>query len=143
MRNLILMAVLSLATAAPAAAGGNLVTVYKSPTCGCCDKWVDHLKEHGFEVKGVNSNQVAKIKKDLKVPNALFSCHTAVVDGYVVEGHVPADLIKKMLKEKPKIIGISVPDMPIGSPGMEGMFSQKYDVLTFDKDGKTSVYATR
>lgn len=143
MRHLILIALLSLATAAPAAAGEPLVTVYKSPTCGCCSKWVDHLKANGFEVKNVDTNQMVKVKAEHKVPMHLSSCHTALVGGYVVEGHVPADLIKKMLKEKPKIVGLTVPEMPVGSPGMEGLFSQKYDVLTFDKDGKTTVYATR
>ena len=82
-------------------------------------------------------------KKQNKVPERLYSCHTAVIDGYVIEGHVPADLIHKVIKEKPPILGLAVPGMPVGSPGMEGRTPEPYDVLTFDKNGKTTVYAKR
>lgn len=131
---------LVLPPAAPAFAGDKpLVTVYKSPTCGCCSKWMTHLEENGFAVKGVDTD-MGPIKKKYSVPAKLSSCHTGVVDGYVVEGHVPAKEIKKLLKERPKVTGLAVPGMPIGSPGMEGLFTQDYEVLTFDAQGKTTVY---
>ncbi len=121
------------------------VTVYKSPTCGCCAKWVDHMKANGFEVNVTDMPDVTPMKTRFGLPVALASCHTAVIDGYVVEGHVPADVVKKMLNEKPDITGIAVPGMPIGSPGMEveGRPAQQYDILAFTKDGKYSVYESR
>ena len=119
------------------------VMVYKSPTCGCCAKWVSHLEESGFVVNTTDQADVSPIKKKVGLPGELSSCHTAIVDGYVVEGHVPADVVKKMLKERPDIIGISTPGMPIGSPGMEqGDQVDSYDVIAFDKTGKTFVYAS-
>lgn len=120
------------------------VTVYKSPTCGCCTKWVEHLQASGFEVKMVDMPNVAPMKEQLGLPRDLGSCHTAVVDGYVVEGHVPADVVKKMLAERPKAVGIAVPGMPIGSPGMEqGDRKDPYDIVLFTRDGTRSVYASR
>lgn len=89
------------------------------------------------------SSKLVDVKNKYNVPEKLRACHTAVIDGYVIEGHVPADLIYKLLKEKPAVLGLAVPGMPIGSPGMEGGKPERYDVLTFDKDGKTSVYAKR
>lgn len=121
----------------------GVVTVYKSPTCGCCNKWVDHMKAAGFEVRSVDMDDVTEVKQASGVPMRLRTCHTALVDGYVVEGHVPPDLVKKLLAEKPKAAGLAVPGMPIGSPGMEGTPVQAYEVLLFDKSGKTSVYAKR
>ena len=128
----------------PAAAEG-VVTVYKTPTCGCCAKWVDHLKEHGFTVEVVDQPDVSPVKREHSVPQAFASCHTALVDGYAIEGHVPADVIARLLRERPKVAGIAVPGMPIGSPGMEvpGRAPDRYDVLTFDKQGKTAVYARK
>ncbi|MBC7788763.1 MAG: DUF411 domain-containing protein [Anaerolineae bacterium] len=117
------------------------ITVYKSPTCGCCANWVDHLRKHGFRVTVKDTIDLDPIKQKLGVPDRLASCHTGVVRGYVVEGHAPADDIKKMLKERPKVVGIAVPGMPMGSPGMEGPRSDSYEVLAFDKQGKTKVFA--
>ncbi len=119
------------------------MTVYKSPTCGCCNAWVNHVNANGFNATGQNVSDLSAIKRRFGVPRALESCHTALVGGYVVEGHVPADLVQRMLREKPDAVGIAVPGMPIGSPGMEGGRPEKYDVLLFDKEGRTRVYASR
>ncbi|MFK7848573.1 MAG: DUF411 domain-containing protein [Rhodothermales bacterium] len=121
------------------------IVVYKTPTCGCCKKWVTHLEEAGFTVKTTDLDDLSNIKQQFGVPQNLRSCHTAVVDGYVVEGHVPADVVQKMLTEKPEIAGISVPGMPIGSPGMEveGRPADRYKVLAFKKDGRSRVFAER
>lgn len=126
-----------------AAAQGPVVTVYKSPTCGCCSAWGDHMKAAGFQVREVNVDDLTETKQASGVPMRLRTCHTAVVGDYVIEGHVPADLVQKMLKEKPSVTGIAVPGMPMGSPGMEGDRKDPYDVLLFQKDGTTSVYAKR
>jgi hypothetical protein len=122
-------------------AGATEITVYKSPTCGCCSKWVDHLRNEGFKVKTINQDNMSSIKSSSGVTANLQSCHTAFVDGYVVEGHVPADDIKRLLRERPKVTGISAPGMPMGSPGMEGQRKDYYDVVTFDRNGRTTVYA--
>ena len=115
--------------------------VYKSATCGCCGKWVEHLRANGFKVTVTEVSNVAEYRTKLGVPNNLASCHTGVVNGYAVEGHVPAREIKKMLEEKPKAVGLTVPGMPAGSPGMEmGYRVDPYDVLLFDKAGSTIVY---
>jgi hypothetical protein len=119
------------------------ITVYKSPSCGCCKKWIDHLEAQGFAVTAVDTADMQSVKRTLGVPSALGSCHTAVVEGYLVEGHVPADLIQRLVTERPTTRGIAVPGMPIGSPGMEGPYREHYDVVAFDKQGKTSVYARR
>ena len=104
-----------------------------------------HLEKNGFKVqkKVLFGKSFVENKQKVGVPDRLRSCHTATVEGYVIEGHVPADLIHKMLKEKPPIVGLAVPGMPVGSPGMEGPKPERYEVLTFDKDGKTTVYAKR
>lgn len=119
-----------------------VVTVYKSPTCGCCGKWVIHMREAGFDVKTTDVDDMSKVKASYGVSPELGSCHTALVGGYVVEGHVPADSVKRLLREKPKVAGIAVPGMPVGSPGMEVPSGQKdaYDVVAFQRDGKTSVF---
>jgi hypothetical protein len=119
------------------------ITVNKTPQCGCCKKWVEHLEDSGFEVQVVDMDSVELVKRQNGVPDALGSCHTALVEGYVVEGHVPADLIQRLLRERPKVRGLAVPGMPMGSPGMEGPRKQPYQVLTFDADGKTAVFADR
>lgn len=130
--------VASVAVAAP------VVTVYKSPTCGCCSKWVDHMRANGFTVEVHDMADVTPVKNEVGVPRALRSCHTAVVNGYSLEGHVPADLVHRLLKEKPKnTAGLAVPGMPMGSPGMEGATKDAYDVVAYTADGKTSVYAKR
>ena len=120
------------------------MTVYKSPSCGCCDKWVEHLQENDFEVDVQIVNDTTPIKLSAGVPRHLGSCHTAIVGDYWVEGHVPADLIQKLLDEQPENIkGITVPGMPAGSPGMESPNPVTYQILSVDEDGKAEVYATR
>jgi hypothetical protein len=126
-----------------AANAADTVVVYKTPTCGCCSDWVDHVKAHGYTVVTHDLQDLRQVKQQLGVPATTESCHTAVVRGYTVEGHVPADLIQKMLAEKPRFRGIAVPGMPVGSPGMEGPWKQAYDVLSFDEQGRTEVYAKR
>lgn len=116
------------------------VVIYKSPTCGCCNAWVDHLRDNGFSVETHDRSDMHAIKTELGVPYTLQSCHTALVNGYVIEGHVPADDIKRLLQEKPDVEGLTAPGMPMGSPGMEGPRKDPYDVLTFQRGGKTSVY---
>lgn len=121
------------------------ITVYKSPTCACCTEWVGHLRRHGFRVKTEDLADLRPIKVRHGVPAELESCHTALVGGYVVEGHVPADLIERLLRERPRVVGVAVPGMPVGSPGMAvpGGRVDRYQVLTFDRSGKTGVFATR
>ena len=121
------------------------MTVYKSATCGCCSKWVEHMQANGFDVKAINVDDIDKVKRERGVPVDAASCHTAIVNGYVVEGHVPADAVQKMLKEKPAIAGIAVPGMPMGSPGMEMPGGQKdaFNIVSFDKSGKTAIYQKR
>lgn len=121
------------------------VAVYKTPTCGCCAKWASMLGKAGFDVTITDMGQpeLQQLKTAKGVPEPVRSCHTAVIDGYVVEGHVPIDVIQKMLKERPKTTGIAVAGMPAGSPGMESPQPVAYDVLTFERDGKTTVYAKK
>lgn len=123
------------------AQAATLVEVYKSPYCGCCEEWVQHLKKNGFEVKTYDVNDVPAARKKLGMPEQLGSCHTAKVGGYLVEGHVPAADIQRMLKEKPKAVGIAVPGMPQGSPGMETSTPQPYNTLLVQMDGTTRVFA--
>jgi hypothetical protein len=128
----------------PAAAAAQKVTVYKTSSCGCCRLWVDHLKSSGFDVQAmdVSSADVRAVSKAAGLPEDGTSCHTAKIGNYVVEGHVPAADIKRMLAEKPAIAGIAAPGMPMGSPGMEqGAAKEAYDVMAFTKDGKMTVYA--
>ena len=120
------------------------MTVYKSPSCGCCKNWVTHMQGAGFTVKVIDMDDLTAVKKNAGVPQKLQSCHTALVGAYVIEGHVPADLVKKMLNQKPQITGLAVPGMVTGSPGMEmGESKDPYDVIAFDRTGKTSVFAKR
>ncbi len=119
------------------------VTVYKDPNCGCCAKWVDHMKAAGFKVTAIDTSDVGSVKQKYNIGSNLQSCHTAVIGDYAIEGHVPADVIQKLLTEKPTIAGLAVPGMPMGSPGMEGATRERYDVLTFDRAGRTTVYAQR
>jgi len=127
---------------APASAEAPVITVYKSPTCGCCSSWVDHVKAAGFAVDVHDVDNLSDIKADAAVPANARSCHTAIVGGYAIEGHVPAATIQRLIKEKPAIAGLAVPGMPVGSPGMEvpGQPADRYDVIAFTADGKTSVY---
>lgn len=118
------------------------VTVYKSPSCQCCSEWVAHMQEKGFEVKTTDLSDMQQIKNRFNVPRELASCHTAVVGGYVVEGHVPAREVKKMLAQQPDIAGLTVPGMPVGSPGMEqGGRLDPYNVLAFSENGSANIFA--
>lgn len=130
----------------PPSGAKTVIQVYKSPTCGCCTSWVEHIRDSGFqaEVIDVTDEALQQRKSKLGVGPRLASCHTAIVNGYVVEGHVPAADIKRMLSEKPAIIGIAAPGMPVGSPGMEvpGGRKDKYDVVAFSKGGATRVFAS-
>lgn len=120
---------------------GKEMTVYKSPYCGCCTKWIDIMKEKGFNVTTIMSNNMNNIKAKVGITPKTSSCHTAIVDGYIVEGHVNYSAVKKMLTQKPDILGITVPGMPIGSPGMEqGNIKQAYNVLSITKDGSLDIY---
>ncbi len=110
------------------------ITVYKDPACGCCKKWIEHLVKNGYRVDAKDAPNMTEIKRTLGVPETLTACHTAVVNGYLIEGHVPAADIDRLLE--------AVPGMPAGSPGMEAMGTQRYQVLTFDKNGKTKVFAS-
>lgn len=117
------------------------VTVYKSPTCGCCTGWVKHMEKNGFKVKTHDVEDVTPYKQRYGVSPSLASCHTAVVDGYVIEGHVPAGDIRRLLKERPKIAGLAVPGMPASSPGMDAPGNIPYDTLAIEKNGGTRIYA--
>ena len=120
------------------------IVVYKSQTCDCCSLWVEHLEENGFIVETHNQQNMNLIKLQLGgIPRNLQSCHTAKAGDYLIEGHVPADLITRLLNEKPQIKGLAVPGMPMGSPGMEGPRNDPYDILAFKKDGNIQVYASR
>lgn len=125
------------------AAEATLVTVYKSPTCGCCTKWVEHLEQSGFRVEVHDTADVQPVKARHGLPGSLASCHTALVGGYVVEGHVPADVIRRLLRERPQVAGVAVPGMPMGSPGMEGPYKDDYDIVSFTRGGATNVYESR
>lgn len=116
------------------------IEVYKSPTCKCCGKWVDHMRANGFTVETKNIGN-KEARKRAGIPPSLGSCHTSLVDGYVIEGHVPASDIKRFLSERPKAIGLAVPGMPKGSPGMESSRSNPYNVLLINKEGNLSVYS--
>lgn len=117
------------------------IMVYKSPTCGCCKKWVKHLEKEGFKVTTKDSRDMKPIKEKFGVKPQFQSCHTAKVGKYFIEGHVSASDIKKLLKEKPDIKGLSVPGMPMGSPGMEGHKKDKYNVLAIDKSNKATIFS--
>ena len=121
----------------------NDIEIWKTPTCGCCKLWVDHIRSNGFKPTVHDMPDVSAIKRKLGVPTTLESCHTAVVGGYAIEGHVPADVVRTMLKEKPKILGLAVPGMPMGSPGMEGSRKDPYNVIAFQRNGQTTVFAKR
>jgi hypothetical protein len=117
-------------------AEGQIITVHKHPNCGCCSGWVRHLQQAGFTVKTGETTNLDAVKRRLGVPADLVSCHTAQIGGYVLEGHVPAAALQRLLGEKPNAIGLAVPGMPIGSPGMESGKPEKYDVVLFGPDGR-------
>lgn len=124
-------------------AAGEEVVMYKDPNCGCCTKWADHLRENGFQVREIESADMRMIKAEAGLPAPLASCHTATVEGYIVEGHVPASSLRRLLDERPPLAGIAVPGMPLGSPGMEGPYpADRYDVIGFDRKGHVEVFSS-
>jgi len=123
--------------AAPAVEG----TVWLSPTCGCCGKWVDHMLAAGFKLTREVTADLQSVAARKRVPEAMRSCHTALIGQYLVEGHVPADVVRRLLTEKPKVAGIAAPGMPMGSPGMEGPNAQPYTIVAFRADGTTYDFA--
>ena len=120
----------------------DTLTVYKSPQCGCCTKWADHMDENGFHSAAVNRHDMASLKASLDIPAALQSCHTGQLNNFVFEGHIPADVVKRFLENPPKdAYGLAVPGMPIGSPGMEMRNRhQDYDVILLKRSGKHEVF---
>lgn len=122
-----------------------VIQVWKSPTCGCCEGWVEHLRAAGYPVEVENLTDLTAIKRERGIPGDLTSCHTGLVDGYALEGHVPADVIDRMLAERPEIAGLAVPGMPTGSPGMEvpGVPADEYDIVAFTAGGEPRVYERR
>lgn len=141
-RSLVALLMLALLGAGSAAASAaEIVDVYKSPNCGCCGKWIDHMKDAGFEVRTHNVMDVPLARKTLGMPERFGSCHTAKVGGYVVEGHAPAADVQRLLKEKPKAVGIAVPSMPPGSPGMESAKPVPYNTLLVQAGGEATVFA--
>ena len=142
LRDMLIVIGLALAPIAASQSGeGASVTVYKSPTCGCCAKWADYLAADGFDVTTVDRDDLESVKNAHAVPPRLHSCHTAVVGGYVIEGHVPARDIRRLLDERPNLIGLSAPGMPPLSPGMGSIEPRDYDVIGFDADGNVVVYS--
>ncbi len=131
------------AAAAVPVAGGTVATVYANETCGCCHGWMAHLRDNGFKVDVHYVADVTPYKTQYGVPQDLWSCHTARIGGYTIEGHVPADLIRKLLAGAGAFAGLAVPGMPTGSPGMEGPHPQPYAVVAFTATGKTKVFARR
>jgi hypothetical protein len=117
------------------------VEVFRSPSCGCCGKWVEHLRQNGFQVQTHDVNDISATRKQLGMPDQLGSCHTARIGGYVVEGHVPASDIRRLLKDKPKALGLAVPSMPPGSPGMESARPVPYQTLLVQTDGTSKLFA--
>lgn len=120
------------------------IVVYKSPTCGCCSSWESYLEDEGFSVKSNSTADMPAIKTKYSVPRSLEACHTATVDGYVIEGHVPAADIKKLLRERPQVAGLAVPGMPPHSPGMQpkGEKPEGFDVLAFKKSGNAEIFTS-
>lgn len=136
-----LLLIAALGSAPVWAQSSAAVEVFKSPYCGCCGKWVEHLRQNGFQVKTHDVEDVTAARKQMGMPDQLGSCHTAKIGGYVVEGHVPAADIRRLLKEKPKALGLAVPSMPPGSPGMESAKPVPYQTLLVRTDGTTQVFA--
>lgn len=120
------------------------ITVYKSPTCGCCTAWEAHMSKAGFKVTSKATDNMTEIRKQYAVPEKMQSCHTAVIDGYVIEGHVPAGDVEKLLETRPDVVGLAAPGMPAKSPGMqpEGEKPANYDVFSFDRQGNIKVFAS-
>ncbi len=133
-RAILSLLAISLLEAAPA----PVMTVYKTPTCGCCAKWIEHVRQAGFRVIVKEVPTTAPARKDAGVKEKYGSCHTGIINGYAIEGHVPVADIQRLLKEKPKARGLAVPGMPMGSPGMEGPYKDAYSVLLLTEDGSTT-----
>ncbi|MDK1373401.1 MULTISPECIES: DUF411 domain-containing protein [unclassified Sinorhizobium] len=132
-----------IAFATPALAQSLDATLYKSPECGCCEGYVAYLRDNGFKVDVKETDELAAISHKAGVPEDMQGCHTTFIDGYVIDGHVPINVVRKLLKEKPAIAGITLPGMPMGSPGMSGTKTEKFVIYTVPKDGKApEVYAT-
>lgn len=138
----IVAAIVIASSLADAQAPGPKMQVYKSASCGCCVKWIELARQQGFTVTATDVPDIQAVKTQHRISDSLASCHTTLVDGYIVEGHVPIADVKRLLKERPKVAGIAVPGMPLGSPGMESPNPQPYKVLSFDKNGATAVFAT-
>ncbi|MGB5631811.1 MAG: DUF411 domain-containing protein [Waterburya sp.] len=125
----------------PDYSGTKEMTVYRSPSCGCCGVWVEHALKHGFQIKDVKTEEMEALKQKHNIPTELASCHTTIIDGYVMEGHIPADDIKRFLSKKPDLAGLAVPGMPIGTPGMEARdLKQPFQVLAFNDEGEVEVF---
>lgn len=138
----IIVLLISLLASPLLAASDSLLKVYKSPTCGCCADWVDHMRAAGFAVETHDTDNLFPIKTMAQIPAGKGSCHTGFIQGYVVEGHVPATEVQRLLKERPEAIGLTVPAMPVGSPGMEmGDRRDPYEVLLILNDGSTEVWS--
>jgi hypothetical protein len=140
------LALLVTAPVSAATDGTPSIEVWKSPTCGCCGKWVEHLEANGFAVTAKNTSRgmLDRIKRQAGIEEKLASCHTGLIEGYAIEGHVPAADIKKLLETRPDAVGLTVPNMPLGSPGMEQPDgkTEPYDVLLVKKDGSTEIFAS-
>ncbi|MCP3985784.1 MAG: DUF411 domain-containing protein [bacterium] len=141
-QRLLVANLLFLVFSSPILAEAPTLKVYKSPTCGCCNAWIDHLESHGFQVQAENRSDMQTVKSTNGIRAEFSSCHTGFVGGYFIEGHVPATEIQRLLREKPPIAGLSVPAMPIGSPGMEGPNPEPYDVLAIGRDGKSRIWSS-
>jgi len=144
-RRLALLPVVLIAAACgQTASAGPVLTMYKTPTCGCCGDWADHMRDNGFTVQEVIRADLNAVRRQYNVPGSVVSCHTAVIDGYAIEGHVPADAVARLLRERPAVDGIAVPGMPIGSPGMEqwGRF-EPYEVYTFAAGAPRTIFEVR
>lgn len=140
-RKLGIAAALAWAVSMGQTVAAETISVYKSSTCQCCEKWIEHLRKSGFEVRSTDTEKMNEVKGRFGVPMEMRSCHTAVVNGYVIEGHVPVSDIQRLLKERPKVAGLAAPGMPPGSPGMEGPTPEPYAVMSFAKDGTSALFA--
>lgn len=137
----ILLATALFTTASAIASELPEISVYRDPSCSCCEGWMEHLTVQGFQPENIPTSDVDSLKQDYGVPDDLTSCHTAVIDGYVIEGHVPAEDIKRLLIEQPDFVGLTVPGMPVGTPGMEsGEEQEAFTVFSFDAQGNTEVF---
>jgi hypothetical protein len=133
---------LAASACADAAAAAPEMTVYATPTCGCCGGWIEHMRENGFTVEVVYQNDLSAIRAEHKLPPEMMSCHMGVIEGFAVEGHVPASSVRRLLAERPAVLGIAAPGMPIGSPGMEHPdgLTQPYQIVSWDESGPKAVF---